>query len=417
LHFVRRKTLHAPVSSALVVGAINLGLILILSGLALGHLRVENLLYVHVPFLGGHPFEPALLGLIFGVIFASYFGHFSVNSCARSVLQRDPSGRSLALGCMAAQASAMLLYILWVVAVNGAIAPRVLAGFSGTALTPLVQLAGPAVNVFGVLLAILAMGMASIHLSLALFFTVREWIPGQSRHTLLLGRRQGKLIFTPRGKAKVSLALTYLGLKAGATQSPGLRPQFRLDLLLEGDTRRFEVEVHETWEAATTLLAAPVPKLPSQSIQLAVKIVTASADMVRVQLVTSIQPQEGRTCARVRFAVSGASPGSREYLPGGCEHPVPAWALYLAERFPKGGGDTRWGSYPGNDLLHGAQGRVCSPPGDRGSARRVSGARAKQRYVYGDGQWEAGNASAGRAGLCRWRAPVPGGQWRYPGIP
>src|SRR6266571_9387847 len=289
LYFVRRKTLHATVSSALVVGAINLGLILILSGLALGHLRVENLLYVHVPFLNGQPFEPALLGLIFGVIFAAYFGHFSVNSCARSVLQRDPSGRSLALGCMAAQASAMILYILWAVAVNGAIAPQVLAGFSGTALTPLVQLAGPAVNVFGVLLAILAMGMASIHLSLALFFTVREWIPGQSRHTLLLGRRQGKLIFTPRGKAKVSLALTYLGLKGTKEVPQTSRPQFRLDLLLEGDTRRFEVEVHDTWEAATTLLAEPVPKLPPQSIQLTVNIVTASADIVRVQLVTSMR--------------------------------------------------------------------------------------------------------------------------------
>jgi hypothetical protein len=101
-YFVRRKTLQATVTSALVVGAINLGLILILSGLALAHLRVEHLLYVHVPFLNWRPFEPALLGLIFGVIFAAYFGHFSVNSCARRVLQRDPSGRSLALGCMAA---------------------------------------------------------------------------------------------------------------------------------------------------------------------------------------------------------------------------------------------------------------------------------------------------------------------------
>src|SRR5205823_4731962 len=226
--------------------------------------------------------EPALLGLIFGVIFAAYFGHFSVNSCARTVLQRDPGGRSLILGCMAAQASAMILYILWIVAVNGSIAPQVLTGFSGTVLTPLAQLAGPAVNVFGVLLAILAMGMASIHFSLALFFTVREWIPGQSRHTLLLGRRQGKLMFTPRGKANVSLALTYLGLK-------GTQPQFRLDLLLEGNTRRFEVEVHDTWEAATTLLAEPVPKLPPQNIQLTLNIVTASADMVRMQLVTSMR--------------------------------------------------------------------------------------------------------------------------------
>src|SRR5437588_8327791 len=246
VYFVRRKNLHATISSALVVGAINLGLILILSVLALGHVRLEHLLYVHVPFLNGRPFEPALLALIFGVAFASYFGHFSVSSCARTVLQRDPSGRSLLWGCIAAQASAMLLYILWVVAANGAIAPQALTGFSGTALTLLAQVAGPAVNVFGTILAILAMGMASIHMSLALSFTVREWIHGELRHTLALGRRQGKVIFTPRGKAHVSLELTYLGLK-------GTQPQFRLDLQLEGDTCRFEVEVNDTWEAATLL--------------------------------------------------------------------------------------------------------------------------------------------------------------------
>ena len=106
-YFVRRNNLHATISSALVVGMISLSLILILSLLALGHLQVENLLYMHVPFLNGGPFEPALLGLIFGVAFAAYFGHFSVSSCARTVLQRDPGGRSLALGCIAAQASTM----------------------------------------------------------------------------------------------------------------------------------------------------------------------------------------------------------------------------------------------------------------------------------------------------------------------
>src|SRR6266480_5701037 len=159
-YFVRRQNLHATISTSLVVGMISMSLILILSILALGHLQVENLLYMYVPFLIGVPFEPALLGLIFGVAFAAYFGHFSVSSCARTVLQRDPSGRSLAWGCIAAQVSAMALYILWVVAVNGAIAPPVLVGFSGTALTPLANVAGPAVNVFGTILAIFAMGMA-----------------------------------------------------------------------------------------------------------------------------------------------------------------------------------------------------------------------------------------------------------------
>ncbi len=289
VYFVRRKNLHATISSALVVGAINLGLILVLSVIALGYLQPEHLLYVHVPFVNGRPFEPALLGLIFGVVFASYFGHFSVNSCARTVLQRDPSGRSLIWGCIAAQASAMALYILWVVAVNGAIAPQVLTGFSGTVLTPLAHLVGPAVIILGTIYVILAMGMASIHFSLALFFTVREWIPGRSRHTLLLGRRQGRLVFTPRGKANVSLALTYLGLSAGGTQSPELRPQFRLDLQLEGDTRRFEVEVNDAWEATSSLLAESVPELSPNTIQLALNIVTADADTARVQLVTSMR--------------------------------------------------------------------------------------------------------------------------------
>src|SRR5439155_17843851 len=281
VYFVSRKNLHATISSALIVGTINLGLILILSAIALGHLRLEHLLYVHVPFLNGRPFEPALLGLIFGVAFASYFGHLSVSSCARTVLQRDPGGRSLLWGCIAAQASAMLLYILWVVAVNGAIAPQALTGFSGTALTLLAQVAGPAVNVFGTILAILAMGMASIHMSLALSFTVREVVYGELRHTLALGRRQGKVIFTPRGKAHVSLELTYLGLK-------GTQPQVRLDLQLEDDTRRFEVEVNDTWEA-TTLLAEFAPKLHPRSTQLTIKIVSASADMVRVHLVTTMR--------------------------------------------------------------------------------------------------------------------------------
>jgi hypothetical protein len=66
----------------------------------------------------------------------------------------------------------MLLYILWVIAVNGAIAPQTLVGFSGPALTPLARQVGPTVNVLGTILVILAMGMASIHFSLALFFTV-----------------------------------------------------------------------------------------------------------------------------------------------------------------------------------------------------------------------------------------------------
>jgi amino acid permease len=280
LYFVRRNTLQATVTSALVVGAISMGLILILCGLALVHLRPAYLLSIHVPFLNGAPFQPALLGLIFGVVFSAYFGHFSVSSCARTVLQRDPGGRSLLWGCIAAQASAMLLYMLWIVAINGAIAPQTLAGLSGTVLVPLANLIGPAASVCGALLAILAMGMATIHISLALNSTVRELIPGRTRTALVLARRQGSLIFTPHGAADVRLALTYLGLIDA-------QPHVRLDLQREGETRRLQIPITASWEA-TSLLAELVPDLPSRSRYLALQLVRADADTVRVQCTTTM---------------------------------------------------------------------------------------------------------------------------------
>jgi amino acid permease len=300
IYFVRRKTLGATVTSALVIGAINLGLILTLSILALGHLQVQHLSYVHIPFLNGNPFEPVLIGLIFGIVLSAYAGHLSVSSCARSILQRDPGGRSLLWGAIAAELSAMLLYILWVVAVNGAIAPQALAGLSGTVVTPLAQLLGPVAILCGTILAMLAMGMGSIFISLAILFMVQEWITGRIRHTLVIGRRQGQLKFTPRGKAPVSLALTYLGLKGAQEVPQTSRPQFRLDLQGEAETRRFEVEIRDTWEAITAL-AEYLPKFPPKRIQLTLKVVNSSVDFVRMQLVTAMRMRYERNWDTLGF--------------------------------------------------------------------------------------------------------------------
>ena len=55
-----------------------------------------------------------------------------------------------------AQVLAMLLYLLWVVAVNGAIPPQVLASESGTSLTPLARELGITVKILGAIFVILA---------------------------------------------------------------------------------------------------------------------------------------------------------------------------------------------------------------------------------------------------------------------
>jgi hypothetical protein len=143
------------------------------------------------------------------------------------------------------------------------------------------------------MLALLTMGIESILTILSIFFMVQEWIPGRTRHTLVLGRRQGKVIFTLRGKAPLGLALTYLGLK-------GTYPQFRLDLQSAGETRRFEVEVHKSWEA-TTALAQFLPTVPPKRRQLTLEVVTASADIVRVQLITTMRMRYEGNVDRLGF--------------------------------------------------------------------------------------------------------------------
>lgn len=287
LYFLRRESLDATIASALLVGVINISLILLLSLLAFTHLRPANLLYVNVPFLGGRPFEPSILQLIFGVILAAYFGHLSLSNCARVVLHRDPSARALIWGTVAAQAVAMVIYCIWVLAVNGAIAPQALAGQSGTALAPLAADIGPIVHVLGSVFVVLGMGMASIHSSLGLFNLVREWLPTKPRPVMMLPRRRGRLLLrgNRRGMASADsglrLGLTYLGLDPEHSRGDG-QPQFRLDVQVGGATHHLEMAVTGSWEA--TALFDRLPALRQHGVRLALEILDASQEHVRLRV-------------------------------------------------------------------------------------------------------------------------------------
>jgi amino acid permease len=177
LYFVTRGSLHSTITSALAIGGVNLVLVLLLSFLALARLQPENLLSAAGPLIRGQSFDPQILGLIFGVILVAYCGHNSVGNCGRIVLRRDPGGRSLLLGTVVAQLIAIALYCLWVVAVQGAVAPDKLADYQGTSLEPLAAVVGPAAHGLGTVYAILAIAMASLHVALALFNTVDERLP------------------------------------------------------------------------------------------------------------------------------------------------------------------------------------------------------------------------------------------------
>jgi amino acid permease len=275
LYFVSREALNMTVASALVVGAINIGLILILSLLAFAHLQPENLAYANVPFIHGAPFEPSILALIFGVVLSAYFGHLSVSTVSKTVMRRDPSGRSLIWGAAAAQLTAMVLYCIWVLAVNGAIGPRQLAGETGTALVPLAAQVGPTVSVFGSIFVILGMGMASIHFSLGLFGLSRERLPMQPCPTLTMPSGRARLLFRRFGARSPHLALTYLGLD-------GDQPRFAFNIYVDGRVHRVEARVGERWQAND--LPERVRALVGGKIRLELEILGATQQNVRLRV-------------------------------------------------------------------------------------------------------------------------------------
>ena len=285
LYFLRRKTLSATVDSALVVGAIKIGLVLILSLLAFTHLQPANLFYVDVPFLDGQPLEPEVLGLVFGVILVAYNGHLSVSNGARVVLSRDPSSRSLIWGTAAAQATAIFVYCLFVLAINGAVAPEVLAGELGTALDPLAAEVGAIIYVLGTVFVLLGMGMGSIHVSLALFNLTREWLPSLARPVIVLPRRRGQLLFQERSGLR--LGLVYLGLS-------GDKSRFRLEIELDGHLHRVEKTTDGRWEIlgqnGDSSLLARFPKLRDRGVRLELEVMDADQQRVRLQVISSIRP-------------------------------------------------------------------------------------------------------------------------------
>jgi hypothetical protein len=203
-YYLRRGSLSFTAASALIVGGINIGIIVIISLISLPYVHLQNLTFMDLPFVNGRPFDPSILNLVFGVVLASFFGHTSAASAAKVVLRRDPTGRSLMLGNIAALASALVLYCFWVIVVNGTIPGETLRGVFGTALSPLSDIVGPIVLILGSVFAILGMGMNTIHFSLAMFNQVREWLP--DKPTKPLTNRFTDALFGQEGRFWLGLA-------------------------------------------------------------------------------------------------------------------------------------------------------------------------------------------------------------------
>jgi amino acid permease len=339
-YYLRRQSLNATIASALVVGAVNIGLIVALSLLALAHAQWDNVLYENIPLVGGRPFESSVVALVFGVVLAAYFGHMSVALCGQLVLRRDPGGRSLIRGCAAAQATAIVLYSLFVLAVNGALAPQALAEETGTALAPLAGEVGPAVHVLGSAFVILGLGMGSITFSLALSSLTLERLPLATPVVVALPRRAARQLFKPRRRSRgdgLDLGLVYLGLD-------GSEPRFRLDAEQAGRTQRVEATVAGRWEVlganGVPALLERFPHLRDHEGQLELEVLDADEQTVRLRVTSSM-----RLAYQGQWDVAGLSLGHLLAVPDS-EAELVGWmmrrgAVSMAELAGRTGGDAR----------------------------------------------------------------------------
>ena len=277
LYLLSRKTLKFTFTVVLLLAAINIALLLPIVLLAFTHARPESFLTGDVSLLRGLTSHPQVLQLVFGVILLLYFGHVYVIHCARVVLPRDPSGRSLIRGSVAGTACLTALMVVWVLAIGGAIAPQALASQAGTALTPLAAQVGPSIEVLGSALIILFLGMSCIRSSDVLFNLVHERLPTRVQSIVMLPRRRGTLLLQQRGSPSGSphLGLTYMGLTDG-------QPQFRLDVQWNGNTHRAEMTVPRHWDAAALL--DRLPELRPHGIGLTLETLEASPESVRLRV-------------------------------------------------------------------------------------------------------------------------------------
>ncbi|HYI22713.1 MAG TPA: aromatic amino acid transport family protein [Candidatus Limnocylindrales bacterium] len=165
---LRRESLDATIAAALLIG---IAILILAAGLiVMGLVNVQPDLLMAPP--GGGSLSVA--ALVFGVLLYVYFGHTSAGNAARQVLRRDPSGRTLLWGNVAAMAVAAVIYVLFVIAVNGSVPAALLASETGTAIGPLEAVAGPAVGWMGALYVILSLGIGSVFGSLGLYLQAKE---------------------------------------------------------------------------------------------------------------------------------------------------------------------------------------------------------------------------------------------------
>lgn len=178
LYFLFRRSFNSTVGTTVLIVLANLVILLLIPLIALPNFSIANLPAISFPFQG-ESFDPAIWGLVLGVMLSTFFSHILIAAYAPITLRREPGGRSWILGSVTAIFVLMLIACLWMVVINGTIPAEILAKTAGTVLSPLAEVVGQSVNYLGSLLVILSLGLGCIQVALVLYYLADERLPEQ----------------------------------------------------------------------------------------------------------------------------------------------------------------------------------------------------------------------------------------------
>jgi hypothetical protein len=280
LYYLSRKSQTVTITTMLGLLSANVALFVLIIGFALTRIEPANLLRSSMVPAGG--LDPGTLHLAVGVIVMLYIGHVYIIQCAKIVLPRDPSARSLMRGSVAGTIVLMAVFSAWILAVNGVVPAQRLAREAGTALPSLAERIGPVISVAGSVLVILLLGMSCLRTSTVLFNLVQERLPGRLRTTLTMPRRRGDLVLESPGGATEALrmAVRYLGLGADGAR-------LRIDVQRHGDVERTEIVVAKAWDAGDLVTGSP--GAPLRAGMLALEILDSEPEALQLRVTTTMR--------------------------------------------------------------------------------------------------------------------------------
>ncbi len=278
LYILSRQSLNLTVGFTVCLAVINVSVLLILSFLCFNHWQLDNLLYINWNLVRANSGQSQILNQVLGVTLMLYFGHVYVGECAKIVLPKDESANSLIKGSIAGTACLTFLFCLWVVAVNGAIAPEILSSQTGTVLEPLSGEIGSIGKFLGAILVTLLLGMAWLRSSSLLVNLAKEWIPSQKQSIVTLPRQQGRLILQTRDRYNSSLiALSYV-------EYVPHKLVLHLDLQLQGRIYQQDIEIDRYWSLQE--LSTQYPQI--KGIDLSLKVQSVNRDRVTLQIISPL---------------------------------------------------------------------------------------------------------------------------------